>query len=186
MRNNAIMRSIIKIIPLFICLNTNAYEVKPHLTKTFSFIDTPSINKYETLGKPSDQLKDLSVGLSYFYNNYTTSITTNRIYNKSVDRGIIINGVNYINNSKATIDTFSIGYIKNRFKSSLLLSNAKIHTKTLANNKIQAETKKNAIMVGSDFCYFLKKDILINMFYFGRNKELNIKKVIGIGFTKLF
>lgn len=167
--------------------------VKGNFTKSISYLnikdpDFKIINSNEELGRFKDNLKSFNLGLSFYKNNFSASITTNRIHNQETEKKVIQrkSGIEFLVKNRITTDILNIGYIYKRFLPSILLINTKLDKDLLYNNEIVSSTSKNAIMKGFNLGYFITKKDMIATYYLFEEKEFNIKDIIGVSYTRLF
>lgn len=121
-----------------------------------------------------------SLSYGYFNNigNYTGTIQTNRLLNKTQRQFIQSksNGKAYELKSRLRIDTLLLGYKFKQFNPSLIITNARLE-RTLTVRKVD-----NTILFGLNFNYFVDKNISLSTSIIAPNKDFGL---VGAGLLSI-
>lgn len=151
--------------------------------------DFEYIDKYEVIKSPKDQLNNINLSYSVFYDNsFNVSFSTNRLFNNKLSRSVRRKTDNTVfqSNTETVIDSLAIGYKINRFNPALVLSNVGVK-KSLYYNGNQVGFEKNSTIVGGlNLGYFATKNFLPSVTYIMPNKELDLKGAYSININYFF
>lgn len=123
---------------------------------------------------------NLSASYGYFIkaNNYTLTIQTNRLINKTNTQFTQnkANGKSYELKTRLRADTLLIGYKFKRFNPAIVLTNARLE------RNITSRQVNNTILYGLNINYFIDKNYSISGTYIAPNKEFGL---IGAGLLSI-
>lgn len=180
---------------IYSCIPTFAkpLTIKGNFTKSINYLnikdpDFKIINNNEQLGSVKDNLQTFNAGFSIYKNKFSLSLTSNRLANGQTSKTVISRktGIHYLSRSRLRTDVLNLGYVYKRFLGSILIVNAKLDKELLYKNELVAQTSKSAIMKGFNLGYFVTRKDMISTYYLFKEKEFDIKDVIGVSYTRLF
>jgi len=183
------MKILISLILLLISAPATALDFHPTIA-IYSFynrINDPNIDYYDDW-KPIDNISSINLGLTLSHNNFTIGTTTNRLFNRTVDRRVKMrqSGKIYDSSMHIITDSVYLSYNVKRWQPSLFLTNARVKRGLYQNDTVIKETKKTAILYGVSLGYFFTKNIQGSLVFVAPNKELFIEGGFGLGVNLFF
>lgn len=128
-------------------------------------------NEFGTLTKFSN----INLGYSKEINNFNFLFATNRFFNKTIKREVVIGNNIFLSKTKSRYDVLQIGYRKKALMPAVYLANTKINT-TIIDKEI-----KHAILYGLSFTFFFDKNMSTSITYLAPNQEFNLDGGMGWG-----
>lgn len=150
--------------------------------KNYDYVD-----KYESAESLKDQ--SFNIGASTFFkNNINVSLSTNRLLENPVRRAVIRkkDKLQFLNKTKTTIDSISIGYKIKRFNPSIVLANVKMQKSLYYKDNLVGKSSNATILGGVNLGYFITKNIIASTSYILPNQELDLESAFVINLNYLF
>jgi ABC-type dipeptide/oligopeptide/nickel transport system permease component len=170
----------------FLSSDAQANEFRRTIGKSIIYAPTgQAVNRLESFGNIKDQLH-FNYGISYTHKNLFASLTTNRLSNRSITTAQKNSGQVYQVKTKFIQDTLSLGKVHGRFLTSLLITNGKLNKEVYIRDNLVSHTSKQSIMIGLNGGFFITKKHLVSLFYFPENKDMEVRKVVGLNYSYLF
>lgn len=163
-------------LTLFQCAPAAA-QVRPMLSGALIYAKTNELDVQNKI-EPS-----FAYGAIAKKNNIIATIQTNRMIEQTSHRKTR-NGL--ISRSKATSDSFLVGYAFDKFAPSLLLSRTEIRKQLEMDGRIVADRTSMAILRGVNFTYFFSKHISASAFYVLPNHHLRLEGAGGTSLNLIF
>ena len=150
--------------------------------KNYDYVD-----KYESAESLKDQ--SFNVGASTFFeNNINISLSTNRFLENPVKRTVLRkrDKLQFLNKTKTTIDSISIGYKIKRFNPAVILANVKMQKSLYYKDNLVGKSSNTTIVGGINLGYFVTKNIMASASYILPNRELDLESAFAINLNYLF
>lgn len=163
-------------ITLFQCTPAAA-QVRPMLSGALIYAKTNELGVQNKI-EPS-----FAYGAIAKKNNIIATIQTNRMI-EQISHRKTRNGL--ISRSRATSDSFLIGYAFDKFAPSLLLSHTQVRKQLERDGQIIADRTSMAILRGVNFTYFFSKHISASAFYVLPNHHLRLEGAGGTSLNLIF
>lgn len=145
------------------------------------------VNEYELVKDPLSSIRSINVGVIKPIDKFNIGISTNRLFNSSINRNVIDKRNNKIlqNKSKFINDVMSFGYNVGKFNPAVLITNSRLE-QTLCYNNICNSKKNNAILYGASLSYLLKRNVSVSALYIAPNREFDLESAFGFNINYLF
>lgn len=157
------------------------------INSIYTNINDPNL-KYSDKWNPIDNITSINTGLSLNHDNIMLGFTTNRLFNRAVERNVKSKktGREYQNKTKTDVDSIFLGYQIRRWQPALFLANANVEKSLYQNDTLLNRTKQSSILYGVSLGYSLTRHIQASVVYIVPNQEQYLESGFGIGLNYIF
>ena len=175
---------------LLLPLQTKANDIKFTVGSSIYYTKINDPN-FDFIGEwnPIKNISSINLGVSAQNENIIYRVTSNRLFNRSVERKVRSkkNGQVFINKTNIVNDTFYLGYQINRIQPSLFISKA-IVEKSLHSQggMILKQENIKTILYGFNLGYSINKNTQILGTFVFPNRKLYLEAGLGLGVNFIF
>ena len=141
---------------------------------------------YKYIDSYKPKLNSVSIGYNKEVKRFNIGLSTNRLLVRDVKRKVSCSGQVCTNLTKVTHDSFHLGYRVGRYIPSIFVSNVNIVKSLYLNNNYLGVEENTIIAYGFGGSYLLNERINISINIIMPNKEIHMKKGLGLSINYNF
>lgn len=141
-------------------------------------------HEYVDTYKP--ELNSVSIGYNKEINKFNIGASTNRLLTKQVKRKVNCNGATCLNMTRVNYDSLQLGYRIRRYIPNIFIANTQIRKSLFLNGNRLGIQNNSIIIYGFGGTYLLTRNVSITTNILMPNKEVYMKKGLGLSINYNF
>lgn len=142
--------------------------------------------KYRYIDSYTPKINSFNIGYNKEFNGLNIGVSTNRLLTRDVKRKVKCNGQTCINLTQVKHDTLHLGYRVQRYIPNIFISNVAIKKSLYLNDDRLGIQRNNIIVYGIGGNYLFNKNVIFGVSVLMPNKEIYLKKGLGLSINYSF